>query len=178
MKSTTVQVNAILLSVLVLSGIPASSHAGTTVPGHSGSRVDRDGNGIPDVGVVVNGHFDSLYAYDDFGDYYYDVGDGRILGTVASVDELDQGTLTECTYVNNYRGTFQNTPYMDSGWIQNHVNCTGFDDNGTYNYTIVHNTDPRYTGDPAFAIWGSWEYHTYTESKSGNLARPANHTGN
>jgi len=66
---------------------------------------------------------------------------------------------------------------MDSGWIQNHIRCDGYDDNGTYHYLIVHKTDPRYSGNPSLAIWGDWEYQVDTESHSGNLARPEHHTG-
>jgi hypothetical protein len=65
---------------------------------------------------------------------------------------------------------------MDAGWIINTINCSGFDDNGQYNYLIVHESDPRYTGDPDLAIWGTWEYHVNVESGVGNLAAPAHHT--
>lgn len=34
--------------------------------------------------------------------------------------------------------------------------------------------DPRYQGDPDWAVWGTWEYHVLTESKLGNLVRPMN----
>ena len=130
----------ILLAVLfgILVAVPAA-FAGTTVPGHDG-KWDADNNGYPDEGVKVNGHYTSLYAYDANGDYYWDLGDGRIQGTVGSVAELDQATLTSCDYVVNYRGSFENNPFMDSGWIQNHINCSGYDDNGQYNYLIVHET--------------------------------------
>jgi hypothetical protein len=143
----------------------------TVVPGQKG-RYDQDGNGYPDAGVYVNGHYTALYAYDAFGDWYWDLGDGRIQGTVASVDALDQDTLTTCDYVNNYRADFGNDPYMNDGWIQNHINCHGYDDNGQYNYLIVSDNDPRYTGNPDWAIWGTWEYHVLTMSGFGNLVRP------
>lgn len=143
----------------------------TVVPGHT--KWDEDGNGIPDEGVKVNGHYTSVYAEDANGDYYWDLGDGRIYSTVDSIDDLDQDTLTTCDYVVNYRATFENDPFMDSGWIQNHINCYGYADNNHYNYLIVHETDPRYTGNPDWAIWGDWEYVIYTESGLGNLvARP------
>jgi hypothetical protein len=109
------------------------------------------------------------------GDWYWDLGDGRVQGTVGSVDELDQGTLTSCEYVINYRADFGNDPFMNEGWIQNHINCSGYDDNGQYNYLIVSQTDPRYTGDPDWAIWGTWEYHVLTISGFGNLTGPQNH---
>ncbi|MCA9896032.1 MAG: hypothetical protein KC615_23765, partial [Anaerolineae bacterium] len=70
-----------------------------------------------------------------------------------------------------------NDPYMDHGWIQNLINCHGYDDNGQYNYLIVSDTDPRYTGNTEWSIWGTWEYHVLIESHSGNLVRPYNHAG-
>lgn len=164
----------ILLVVGFFSLIPLVSFAATTVPGHT-DRWDEDGNGIPDEGVIVNGHYTSVYAYDYdaandlIKDWYWDLGDGRIMGTVGSIDELDESTLTICNYVNNYRATFENDPYMDSGWITNNINCSGYDDNNTYLYLIVHETDPRYTGNPDWAIWGTWEYHVLSESGNGNL---------
>lgn len=66
---------------------------------------------------IVNGHYTSLYAYDNTGNWYWDLGDGRVMGTKSSVAELDQATLTKCDYVVNYRGTYENNPYMDTGWI-------------------------------------------------------------
>ena len=158
-----------------LPEIGSVASAATAVPGHQGSRYD--GNGIPDVGVEVTGHYDSVYAYDGSGEWYWDLGDGRILGTVGSVEDLDVATLTTCDYVVNYRGSFENDPFMDSGWIQNHINCRGYDDNNHYNYLIVHETDPRYTGNPDWAIWGTWEYSALTISGFGNLVRPEHHVG-
>ena len=64
---------------------------------------------------------------------------------------------------------------MDAGWISNLINCSGYDDNGQYNYMIVHETDPRYTGNPDWAVWGTWEYHNYIVSGSGNITGPQNH---
>jgi len=146
--------------------------AGTRVPGHNNARYDVDGNGISDAGVYVNGHYTSVYAYDDNGGWYWDLGDGRVQGNVGSVAELDADTLTTCNYEINYRADFGNDPYMNEGWIQNLINCSGFDDNGNYNYLIVSQTDPRYTGNDEWAIWGTWEYHVLTESGEGNLVRP------
>ena len=167
----------ILLAVTVLISIFATfvvtaKAASTRVPGHDKPKYDQDNNGYPDAGVEVNGHYTSLYAYDNNGDWYWDLGDGRVQGTVGSVSDLDQATLTKCDYVVNYRGGFDNNPFMDNGWIQNLINCKGFDDNGQYNYDIVHKSDPRYRGNPDWAVWGDWEYHVLTESKSGNLVRP------
>jgi len=152
----------VLFSATVASaGSPCDSNdSPTAVPGHC----DRDG--------TVVGHYTSVYAYDANGDWYWDLGDGRELGTVASVDDLDQATLTVCDYVNNYRGDFGDDPFLDNGWIQNHINCSGYDDNNSYNYLIVHESDPRYEGNPDWAIWGNWEYHVLTITGFGNLARP------
>ena len=168
---------AILLAVAALLMVALSATAGTAaaataVPGKTGPRVDGDGNGYPDAGVVVVGNYTSLYAYDAAGDYYWDLGDGRVYKTVPSVDDLDQATLTVCDYVNHYRGTFENDPFMDSGEISNRIRCHGYDGNSAYNYQIVHETDPRFRGNPAWSIWGSWEYHVLTESRAGNLVRP------
>ena len=160
----------VLSAALILFGTVA--WAATTVPGHSTAKQDADNNGYPDVGVAVNGHYTSIYAYDAADDWYWDLGDGRVYGTVTSIGDLDQETLTRCDYVINYRGKFENDPFLDSGWIQNLINCSGYDDNGQYNYLIVHQTDPRYRGNPDWAIWGTWEYHVLTESHSGNLVRP------
>lgn len=169
------------LAVAVFLSGAAAVEAGTMVPGHQkkvdDGTFDSDGNGIPDEGVVVNGKYTSVYAYDANGDYYQDLGDGRVRGTVGSVDELDEATLTVCDYQVQYRGTFENDPFMDSGWIMNNVNCSGYDDNGTYNYLMVHESDPRYTGNDDYALWGDWEYKAYTVSGEGNLIRPEHHVG-
>lgn len=162
--------------VLLMLVLPAVAGAATTVPGHTGDRVDADANGYPDVGVKVTGHYNSVYAYDASGDYYWDLGDGRVYGTVGSIDELDQATLTTCEYVVNYRATFENNPYMDTGWITNNIRCHG-DERGVYHYTIVHESDPRYRGNAEWAEWGNWEYHVLTESGVGNLVRPISHVG-
>lgn len=166
------------VGVLVLLAFPATfAGAATTVPGHTGDRIDADGNGFPDEGVVVVGHYYSVYAYDGSGGWYLDLGDGRVQGNVGSIDELDQATLTTCKYVNNYRATFENDPFMDSGWIMNNIRCRGYDDNGFYRYGIVHESDPRYRGNPEWSIWGSWEFHEYIGSGYGNLVRPMKHVG-
>jgi hypothetical protein len=151
--------------------IPAQA-ASTAVPGHQKDRYDNDDNGYPDAGTKVTGKYVSLYAYDDNGDWYWDLGDGREQGTVGSVDDLDSSTLTTCDYQVVYRADFGNDPFMNEGWIINNINCSGYDDNGSYHYLIVHETDPRYTGNPDWQVWGTWEYHVLTESGAGNLARP------
>lgn len=167
-----------LFAAMLLVPAGVAGAAGTAVPGHTGPRVDKDENGYPDVGKVVVGHYYSLYAEDGSGDYYWDLGDGRIYTSagIESVADLDQATLTECDYVVNYRGTFENDPFMDSGVIANHIRCHGYE-KGTFNYEIVHESNPRYRGNPEWAIWGSWEYHVLTESGAGNLVRPSAHVG-
>lgn len=152
----------------------SSALAATTVPGQTGARFDKDHNGIPDAGLYVSGHYTSVYAYDANDDYYWDLGDGRVYG-VSSISDLDQSTLTTCDYVINYRADFGNDPYMDHGWIQNHINCSGYDDNNHYNYLIVSNTDPRYTGNSDWAVWGTWEYQGLTQSHLGNLVKSMGH---
>jgi len=167
------------LALMLAFGFALPTFAGTTVPGHAqkiaSGAIDTDHNGYPDAGIYVNGHYTSLYAYDAGGDWYWDLGDGRVLGSVGSVGELDQATLTSCDYVNNYRADFGNDPFMNEGWIQNHINCSGYDDNNQYNYLIVSQSDPRYTGNPDWAVWGTWEYHVLTVSHFGNLTGPQNH---
>lgn len=167
-----------LCAVAVLAlALPAVASAATSVPGHTGSRVDADENGYPDAGVEVTGHYTSLYAEDASGDYYWDLGDGRVYTSgVSSVDELDPETVTVCNYVNNYRAAFENDPYMDTGWIMNNIRCRGAEP-GVYKYLIVNESDPRYRGNPEYAIWGNWEYHVLTESGAGNLVGPRNHVG-
>jgi hypothetical protein len=155
-------------------GSAAAQELTTVVPGQAG-RSDGDGNGYADVGVVVNGHYRALYAYDASGAWYWDLGDGRVEGTVPAVGALDQATLTRCEYVVSYRGAFDNDPFLDSGWISNHIRCHGFTSNTVHNSLFVHRTDPRYQGDPARAIWGDWEIHVDTRSHFGNWARPHRH---
>ncbi len=163
---------AIIATAIALVTVSLPAVAGTVVPGHGTDRYDQDDNGIPDAGVYVNGHYTSVYAWDANGDWYWDLGDGRVDGTVGSIEELDQATLTTCDYIVNYRADFGNDPYMDAGWILNHITCSGYGDDGTYNYFIVHETDPRYRDNPDWSIWGTWEYHTLTVSGQGNLVPP------
>jgi len=137
---------------------------------------DADNNGYPDAGVVVTKHWDSLYAEDAGGDWYWDLGDGRVYGTADSVDELDAATTSTCDYTNNSRGEFNNDPYQDTGWISNAITCNGYGGTGHWTYLMVHSSDPRFTGDQARSDelgWGpDWEYKVLTESGSGNLFKP------
>lgn len=155
-----------------LGAVPVGTALGKTT---KSNFEDEDDNGIPDEGEVVTGAYKSRYAYDANGDHYWDLGDGRTQGTVSGFDELDQSTITNCYYKVQYRGTFDNDPFLDSGWVKNQINCRGYDDNGNYNYTIVHKTDPRYTGDRPETFGGDWEYHVDVEGGFGNkLTRPEN----
>ena len=113
--------------------------AATTVPGHTGNN-DADTNGSPDAGVIVNGNYSETVVW---------------------------GSAT-CKLRVTYRGDYGNTPYLDSGVIQNHYVCKGPDGNQTYNYTFVSSDDPRYTGNPEWAIWGTWEWVTLTQGGQGN----------
>lgn len=165
--------------VLALVIVAPTMAASTRVPGFDKPKYDQDENGYTDAGVFVNGHYTSVFAYEgEYGPgaypqegWYWDLGDGRIYGTVGSVEELDKDRLTVCDYVVNYKADFGNDPSMNEGWIQNHINCKGYDDNGHYNYLIVSKTDPRYTGNPEWAEWGTWEYHVLAESHNGNLVK-------
>ncbi|MFC7047353.1 hypothetical protein ACFQH6_19785 [Halobacteriaceae archaeon GCM10025711] len=154
----------------VLATVPTGSALGSTA---KSKFDDEDGNGIPDEGEVVTGTYKSVYAYDATGDWYWNLGDGRVRGNVESVEALDDATLTVCYYKVQYRGTFENDGFLDSGWVKNNINCKGYDDNGIYNYIIVHETDPRYRGTRTPTWGGSWEYHVDVEDKHGNkLVRP------
>ena len=132
---------------------------------------DVDNNNIGDAGVQVVCTYDSVYAYDAGGDYYWDLGDGRIYTSpgITQIADLDADTLSTCFYRIHTKGDFNNDPFMDSGVISNMIHCKGHDGNGAYHYQIVSEDDPRYVGNPEWAIWGTWEYHVLTESHNGNL---------
>ena len=169
-----------LAAVLMFALMAGVAFAGTAVPGHQG-RYDQDNNGYPDAGRYVNGHYTSLYVQDASEAYYWDLGDGRIYTSpgVTSIDDLEQATLTFWEYEVNYRADFNNDPYMDHGWIINNIVQRGYLGNGHVTYLIVSDTDPRYTGNPDWAEWGTWEYHVLNESGIGNWVRisPMSHGG-
>lgn len=151
------------LSVAVVAGSATSAAASTTtVPG----QVGRSG--------VVTGTYTSVYAYDDSGAYYWDLGDGRVRMSsgVTSIEDLDQATLTVCDYRNIYRGDFGTDPSLDNGWVRNNIRCHGYDGNATFNGAYVHASDPRYSGEGE-SIWTTWEVFVDTASGEGNLASPA-----
>jgi hypothetical protein len=160
---------AILMSGMSVSVSDASAANGSVCQIPKGG--DQDSNGIGDVGVEVVCNYDSYYAVDGSGAYYWDLGDGRVYTSPGVTDptDLDAATLDECFYRIHTRGTFNNDPFQDSGQISNMIRCTGASGTASYSYQIVHQSDPRFTGNPDFAIWGTWEYHVLTESGSGNL---------
>lgn len=131
---------AALLTIAVLA-FPAVAAAGTsTVPGHTGSQTDTDGNGFPDAGVQVVGNYTDVWV------------DGA----------------TTCKLRVNYKGDFGNDAYLNSGEITNHYLCKGPGGTQTYYYQIVSSDDPRYSGNPDWAVWGTWEYHVLTQGGQGN----------
>lgn len=120
-------------------------------------------------GKSNTGKYNAIYAYDQNGDWYGKNMSNRGLetGTVDSIDELDQDTLTTCYYKVLYGGSFGNDPYLDTGWIRNNVRCKGYEPDNR-NVLFVHESDPRYEGDPDQAIWGTWEYHVDAQRGKGN----------
>lgn len=169
-------------AVAALSIVGSGAVTAKRSPGRDSSRsdfADDDGNGFADEGEVVTGRYRAIYAYDGNGDIYtYNLSNRHLEGgTVAGVDDLDETTRTVCYYNVQYRGTFGNDAYQESGWIKNVITCKGRD-KGSYTRLYVHTSDPRYTGDRPEAFGGDWEYHVDTESGSGNTlvtdTRPAN----
>ncbi|MEN9328577.1 MAG: hypothetical protein RI947_1385 [Candidatus Parcubacteria bacterium] len=153
-----------LLALLALFALPMAAIAAppvctpnsTAVPGQCGR-------------AVVTGHYTSLYAEDGNGDYYWDLGDGRVYTSVA---DLDEATLTVYYYENTYRGSFGGDPFLDNGWVLNSIRGVAADGSVThYQYLIVHESDPRYTGNPEWAVWGNWEYHVLVDGHAGNIVR-------
>jgi hypothetical protein len=136
----SISLRAALLASLCVAAIPATAMAATTVPGQTGGRTDLDHNGFPDAGVQVVGHY----------------------------TETDVFGATTCDLIVNYRGDFGNDAYLNSGEISNHYVCKGPDGNQTYNYQIVSSDDPRYRGNPDWAVFGTWEYHVLTQGGQGN----------
>ncbi|MEQ6903760.1 hypothetical protein [Nocardioides sp. YIM 152588] len=169
MKLRNIAIAAATATLAVTGIAGTASAAPTTTPGQSKAKYDQDGNGVPDAGVYVTGSYKSYYGEDANGDYYWDLGDGRVYKSVETPDDLDQATRVDCDYKNTYRADFGNDPFMDQGWIINNINCS---DGTAYHFLIVSDEDPRYTGDPDNAIWGTWEYHVNAQSGSGNLANP------
>ncbi len=74
-------------------------------------------------------------------------------GTVTGVYDYTAGNFH---YRVQYRGDFEGSPSLANGWMTNHI--TNLDTGQKWFYLIVHETDPRYTGEGT-ALWGTWEYH-------------------
>jgi hypothetical protein len=162
-KTFTVMAMATALMHSALAPAIASS---TIVPGHQ-----PDDGSIPEG--TVNGKYTSLYAWDANGDWYFDLGDGREQGTVGSVEELDDTTLTVCDYVVVYRGDFEGTPFLANGWIRNNIKCSGhaYSRTQTFNTLYVHETDRRWSEDLE-PIWGTWGIAVDAVGGVGNVANP------
>lgn len=137
------------------------------VPTASATQRGNDknsGNGDKETGM-----YKSTYAYDDEGDWYgYNMSNQELVfGTVASIDELDQETLTTCYYKVQYQGSFGDDPYLDMGWIRNNVVCKGYEPDNR-NVLFVSQEDERYTGEGE-PIWGTWEYFVDARRGEGNV---------
>ncbi|QHE53713.1 hypothetical protein [Pontibacillus sp. HMF3514] len=99
------------------------------------------------------------------GHQTYDGGipDGDVTGVYTEESEYE-GVVYH--YRVQYRGDFGGDPYLDSGWMTNHI--TNTETKEKFFLLIVHESDPRYTGEGT-PIWGSWEYHL---SVNGNQSDP------
>ncbi|MEX2562894.1 MAG: hypothetical protein WD358_06525 [Nitriliruptoraceae bacterium] len=155
-----------MATALMLSALAPAIASSTIVPGHQ-----TDDGSIPEG--TVNGRYTALYAWDANGDWYFDLGDGREQGTVGSVDELDDSTLTVCDYVVVYRGDFEGTPFLANGWIRNNIRCSGYaySRTQTFNTLYVHETDHRWSEDLE-PIWGTWGIAVDAVGGVGNVANP------
>ena len=85
-------------------------------------------------------------------------------GEVTGVYEFEENGWH---YKVQYRGDFEGTPHLANGWIINHI--TNIDTGQKWFYLIVHESDPRYTGEGT-EVWGDWEYHLRVR---GNQPDPA-----
>lgn len=170
-----------LLRGTVAAGLASSgitSVAAQERGNNDADRYDEDDNGFPDEGVEVTGVYKALVAYDANGNVYQrnPSGIGREIG---NLDDLDPETTTKCYYKVQYRGTFGNDPFLDTGWVKNEVVCKGYEpDNRTILW--VHETDPRYTGSGQPAFGGDWEVHVDSQRGRGNVlvtdeTRPQTH---
>ena len=74
-------------------------------------------------------------------------------GTVTGVYSYEAGGFH---FRLQYRGDFEGSPSLANGWMTNHI--TNMETGQKWFYLIVHETDPRYTGEGT-EVWGSWEYH-------------------
>jgi hypothetical protein len=87
-------------------------------------------------------------------------------GTVTGVYEAEDGDSDVRV---QYRGDFGEDPGLNDGWIKNVFDNA---DGTRETYLIVHETDPRYTGNEENAIWNEWEIAVHTVSGEGNIANP------
>lgn len=136
----------------------------STVAAQQRGNDGNDGNGDK-----VTGMYKATYAYDQNGDWYQYNGSnlGRETGTVGSIDDLDQATLTTCDYKIQYQGSFGDDPYLDVGWIRNNIVCKGYEPDNR-NVLYVSEEDNRYTGEGT-PIWGTWEYFVDARRGRGNV---------
>lgn len=127
-------IGTLALTGLLALGAVGTAGASTVVPGQQG----RDG--------TVTGRYTAVFAYDAEGGYFLDYGDdrpGNPAGTVGSIDELDQDTLTVCTYRTVYRGDFGDDPFLDEGWTANHINCKGYEKATEHNRSFHGGDHPQ-----------------------------------
>jgi len=104
-------------------------------------------------------------AYDGKGTVPGQMGnDGTVTGHYTEDYQCLDGAGTVTV---NYRGDFGGDPHLNDGWITNQIKC---DSGVTISYLIVSSDDPRHTGNPSRAIWGSWEIVKETVRGMGNLA--------
>ena len=78
------KLSVFIAAFVMLMAMPVTVLAAPTANGNP-DKWDTDHNGYPDAGVFVTGHYTSVYAYDSTGNYYWDLGDGRVYKTVNSI---------------------------------------------------------------------------------------------
>jgi hypothetical protein len=146
-------------AALATLGLAGTSSVSARQRGNDKNR----GNGDRETGM-----YKATYAYDADDWYGYNLSNaGAESGTVGSVDELDQDTLTVCEYKVQYQGSFGDDPYLDMGWIRNNVVCKGYEPDNR-NVLFVSQGDPRYTGEGT-PIWDTWEYFVDARRGEGNV---------
>ena len=145
--------------------------------GIHGKFLDGNDNGLPDVGVIVSGRYTSFMAFDDLGNFYWDFGDGTIytFPTGLDIDDLDEATLSICDNPIIYSGEFNDDDVLDNGWFIEKERCYGYDfaEPRISVHLMVHESDPRYSGDDPNLIFcvasGCWEYQVASVSGSGSI---------
>lgn len=136
----------------------------STVSAQQRGNDGNNGNGDKETGM-----YKATYAYDQNGDWYgYNMSNqGAESGTMNSVEDLDQSTVTVCEYKVQYQGSFGDDPYLDMGWIRNNIVCKGYEPDNR-NVLYVSEGDPRYTGEGT-PIWNTWEYFVDAQRGEGNV---------